>query len=142
MHKLYRNLSTNAISFKSSSKNCSHILNTNVGFAWRIMNWNKCWPQAANKRCKRDQFLFCTFIVLWSEEEKQRVLMHDVQQLKPSPEYQEKKEQNKQWYPKKSNHCWTLNIIPILLFYAHSINLRLTMKGPLWYNLCIVWATM
>lgn len=57
MHKFYWHLGTNAICFKSPSKSCSHILDTNICFSRWIMHWNKSWPKAAfthrNRYCLR-----------------------------------------------------------------------------------------
>lgn len=52
MHKFYWNLATNKISLKSSSENCSHILNTNVSSPGRNMHRDKCRPQTAYSNFK------------------------------------------------------------------------------------------
>ena len=54
MHKFYWNLATNTICLKSSGKNSSPILDTNVSFPRRIMHWYKCCQQTAYPKCARD----------------------------------------------------------------------------------------
>ena len=45
MHKLHRNLTPDAVRFKSSCEHGSQILNTNMSFPRRVKNRDKGWPK-------------------------------------------------------------------------------------------------